>query len=369
MIDIDKDWLYHQLFVDVKKTEEIAKILGCRDDQVLTVMKKHGFKRTYSQLCRLLIDKTSVNVVGRRVTLNLTDDAVSTITGCLLGDGGVACSKNQLDMASFGYTSKYDDYLYYISNVCKKFGIEQCGKINTGNSINNDTWFAYNSLQYVTTLYDDWYLRDFSFCPFCEIIFHDKTMEVKEWRMTKRGRCPVCDKHSLMKKVVPRDIELTPLACMYWFVGDGSSVPSRISFATNGFLMRDIEFLRDKLIELGFESFIEDRAVLMRRDVAKRFLNYMSQCPVDYYKYKWNNIINERKKTKKVLSGLKKDTYNVINELGSASAKDILNYFVQKKRYCNVKSIYSVLYCLKKNKYIISVEHGLWCVNLEKSSV
>lgn len=46
------------------------------------------------------------------------------------------------------------------------------------------------------------------------------------------------------KKVVPRDLRLTPMSVAHWFCGDGSSSPDgTLCFYTNGFLPDDVEFL------------------------------------------------------------------------------------------------------------------------------
>lgn len=46
------------------------------------------------------------------------------------------------------------------------------------------------------------------------------------------------------KKVVPRDLLLTPMSVAHWFCGDGTSSPEgSLSFCTNGFLPEDVEFL------------------------------------------------------------------------------------------------------------------------------
>ncbi|GAH48227.1 unnamed protein product, partial [marine sediment metagenome] len=96
------------------------------------------------------------------------------------------------------------------------------------------------------------------------------------------------------KKIVPRDIKLTPLTVRQWYIGDGCLVPhnsgrSHIILCTEGFPIADVKWLADKLINLGFKatqyvSNISHISVYSTED----FLNYLGPCPVKDYKYKWN---------------------------------------------------------------------------------
>lgn len=57
------------------------------------------------------------------------------------------------------------------------------------------------------------------------------------------------------KKIVPRDLELTPRICLYWYLDDGCNKKTGgIILHTNGFTYNDVEFLVDKLEELGIEG-------------------------------------------------------------------------------------------------------------------
>jgi hypothetical protein len=61
------------------------------------------------------------------------------------------------------------------------------------------------------------------------------------------------------KKIVPRDIELTPLTCAHWFVQDGCNRKSRKTaiLYTNSFLKKDVCFLIDKLKhDIGIDSYL-----------------------------------------------------------------------------------------------------------------
>lgn len=57
-------------------------------------------------------------------------------------------------------------------------------------------------------------------------------------------------------KIVPKDLELTPLMVAIWFFDDGSNVVDvrQARFATNGFTKPDCEFLIDKLSKLSVKA-------------------------------------------------------------------------------------------------------------------
>jgi hypothetical protein len=58
--------------------------------------------------------------------------------------------------------------------------------------------------------------------------------------------------YPISKKVVPKDVRLTPLALAYWFSGDGARASNGYSvrFCTHGFSREDVDFLVRRLEEL-----------------------------------------------------------------------------------------------------------------------
>lgn len=64
------------------------------------------------------------------------------------------------------------------------------------------------------------------------------------------------------KKVVPRDLTLTPLSVAHWLCGDGSGSPKGgLCFYTNGFTKGDVDFLVSRLrIDLGVYSIVAKNA-------------------------------------------------------------------------------------------------------------
>lgn len=62
------------------------------------------------------------------------------------------------------------------------------------------------------------------------------------------------------KKLIPRDLKLTPKIIAYWFMCDGSTkwVQDRtlLGLATDGFKHEDVYFLNDKLLELDLKTHV-----------------------------------------------------------------------------------------------------------------
>lgn len=115
-------------------------------------------------------------------------------------------------------------------------------------------------------------------------------------------------------KIVPRNLELTPTIIKYWFYGDGSTsfvpyrdVPDarvRITFCTNGFTHDDCEFLVSKLDDLSFKFTIQlDKGkpilVALQRNTTTEFCNYMGECNLPCFDYKWKKPTDNYKYQRK----------------------------------------------------------------------
>ena len=181
---------------------------------------------------------------------NLSFKAVEWIDGELLGDGCVYSRSTH--SANFVYKSKHLEYIEYVSKTLSSFGILQTGKINKMRGVNA---YAYTSLYYpeLLPIRMHWYPEG--------------------------------------KKVVPRDIKLTPLTCRQWYIGDGCLRKTGcIILATYGFLVEDVKFLVNQLQELGFLAIRQPSTNVIRiaNCSTKDFLRYVGASPVECYKYKWD---------------------------------------------------------------------------------
>jgi len=105
-------------------------------------------------------------------------------------------------------------------------------------------------------------------------------------------------------KTVPRDIVLTPLVCLCWYIDDGALWANpgdgvRISLQTQCFTLNEIHLLCEQLnMKLGISSYPAFNRIgsdgeanytiqIGGSDVIL-FLDYIGPCPVLSYMYKWN---------------------------------------------------------------------------------
>ncbi len=169
----------------------------------------------------------------------------------MLGDG---CLQTYSYLSAwFAYTSKHLEYIHYVADTLAEFGITRAGKIHT-----NSGYYSYASLCYVELfpVWMDWYIYG--------------------------------------GKQVPKDIELTPVVCRQWYIGDGCLCKSPtgtpyINIATCGFLPVDVLWLVYRLKALGFHATHQPsrNTICISTRSTKDFLSYIGECPVKCYKYKW----------------------------------------------------------------------------------
>ena len=161
---------------------------------------------------------------------------------------------------NFVYGSKYCEYIEYISKTLKSFGIKQSGKISKIiNKKRGNISYHYGTSYYAELL-----------------AFR------KQW-------------YPNGKKIVPRNIRLTPLTCRQWYIGDGCLMRGergrpRITLATYSFPILDVKWLIEKLKKLGFKATRRkyNNTIGLSSYSTKDFLNYIGKCPISCYQYKFN---------------------------------------------------------------------------------
>ena len=94
---------------------------------------------------------------------------------------------------------------------------------------------------------------------------------------------------------MPRDIKLTPLVCRQWYIGDGCLKHPKngrpyIELSTCGFSISDVSWLVGELNKLGIKTTRcnSNNIIEISTHSTRAFLNYIGECPVECYKYKWN---------------------------------------------------------------------------------
>jgi len=300
----NKDWLEEKYLGKKLSTIQIGKFYNYNPETIRKWLKKHNIKiRSYSEANffkserkhkdylnkmwlenKYIKEKFSIRQIAKEINVsssvvnrwlhkfnilvrfrsetqtnycNLSQKAIEWINGEIMGDACLwSCNSRS---ARFLYSSKYLEYVQYISDTLKSFGIEQVGKIRRYHHKKRDyyTWH-YISRSYVDLLAirRQWYPNG--------------------------------------EKIIPKDLNLTPLTCRQWYIGDGSlnhsnSGKSRIILCTCGFPIKYVEWLVKQLIKLGFIATRQPSAnvIAISTYSTKQFLDYIGKCPVQCYQYKW----------------------------------------------------------------------------------
>jgi hypothetical protein len=192
----------------------------------------------------------------------LSYQETQTLYGCLLGDGSIEKE------GRFIYRSAQFEHVKFVSDIFSKYATQKYinGPVRSdcfdarSQKIHSTYTFKTQNNILLKELYQKWYPEGI--------------------------------------KIVPRDLELTSLTCLLWYIGDGNlNSGKHIILYTNGFTYNDVYFLTQKLNELGFESSIQNKKsrenklpiIYIPRRTVKRFLEYIGPCPVQCYSYKWDN--------------------------------------------------------------------------------
>jgi len=244
----NRDWLYNKYWNEKLTMEEIGKLCNCSKQCIWRRLKRFNIQVRSSPEARIN-------------HCNLSEEAINWINGELLGDGNLNSQNHP--STRFGYASKYREYAQYVLDTLKSFGIKG-GKIREQHITdrNMDCYvYKYNSLSYIelSSIRKRWYPEG--------------------------------------KKIVPKDLKLTPLTCRQWYIGDGSLYHNEdqrpdLYLATCGFLVKDVEWLMEQLIKLGFKATRRpsNNTIHVSTHSTKQFLDYIGNSPVKCYQYKFDYI-------------------------------------------------------------------------------
>lgn len=208
------------------------------------------------------------------------------LDGLMLGDGCIPHKITRSRTNRYEQGCKHKNWLDIIRDDLYEYNIK-CNLDNGRVVINKFT--DYKGLVY-------YYLQTYSYIEFKEM--HDRwykkwydidNCSERLWHIDEDGE------YFIWKKIVPKDICLTPQCVSNWYLGDGylqnQSVYGRITIATNGFLRDDIIFLLDLLSEvLDIKSSVNGDGVVgiyIQSDISL-FFNYIKYCKIPVcYGYKF----------------------------------------------------------------------------------
>lgn len=108
-------------------------------------------------------------------------------------------------------------------------------------------------------------------------MYHDLLDENKRWYPVK-------------KKIVPKDVIITPKSCYWWFIGDGYITAEAAYLCTDSFTEDDNNFLINRLNEKGFNpSLTSKNRIRFNKKETIDFLEWIKPKDgiMEQYNYKW----------------------------------------------------------------------------------
>lgn len=200
----------------------------------------------------------------RLIKLNdipISDELAQVIEGEMLGDG---CIKKRVAQSYFSFNNNNPDYSKWLALKFVDNGIKL-----TGNGVRNKTYFHKNWNKWFTT---------HSFSTISTKQLHELENKWYENRT----------------KILPKDVELSPLSVLHWYIGDGSLPNGQyIIFCTDNFSRKEVEELSSKLNEiLNIESipfkYGKYNRIFLSKRSAEKLLHYIGPPPFNSIEYKWN---------------------------------------------------------------------------------
>ena len=206
----------------------------------------------------------------------ILNEARDYFDGLLLSDGSIPYNKG-IETNRYAQSCKYRLWLDIISEYLYEYGIES--SVSDTFQVNNFTdgtiGFFIQTYSYIEIrdMRKRWYLKWY------DIDNYPKRL----WAKDKN------EEYFIWKKIVPKDICLSPICVANWYLGDGWITNSKykyntyyhIGLETEGFLGDDILFLSDMLSEvLDIKCHIEKNNTIniSDKDGVSTFIKYIKDC-------------------------------------------------------------------------------------------
>jgi hypothetical protein len=233
---------------------EIACILNTTNVTLRKAMVDYGFK----------IDSNR-KFFNKPITLNKEQEEI--LFGGLLGDCCLTKNGRNDNNAQIIYTSSVKDHVEYFKSFFTNISSNESKNLIEKKYLDKRT------------------KKEYSRYIFRSILNKTLTEYMSKWY--KDGT-----------KIIPDTLKLTPKMCLIWYLGDGSiqnhykdKRTDLIKLSTNSFTEKEItNILLPQLIDFeAYIGFTEKKQPVIRipRRKVKKFLDYIGDCPVETYKYKW----------------------------------------------------------------------------------
>jgi len=254
----DAEFLRHMYWDEQLCQREIAERLNVSVSVIGLWMRKLNIPKR---------DIALATHLGNANHIDLSDEAINFLSGCLLGDGNLTMNKSI--SAMYQHTNKHRAYIEWLIERLESFGIEMVGQIHCISKTYKQK--HYNAYKIATRSYPE------------------LTILREKW-YGPEGRQP------------PRDLRLTPLTIRQWFIDDGHYRHPRITkrkgrsyyqrgsvrLCNRSFHLESKLFLVDQLREFGLDGIIHPDYIYLPNKYTELFFSIIGPCPVpQIFAYKW----------------------------------------------------------------------------------
>ena len=234
----------------------------------------------------------------------IINEAREYLDGLMLGDGHILYSNGSISATAYQQSCKYKNWLDIISKDLYEYGIINTvdnGKLRTGGKNAKDGSMTYrlwtNNYIEFKEMHDRWYKKDYNVDEY----------PTTRWHLDERS-----GEYYAWKKIVPKDICLSPACVANWYLGDGTVSQKKdysklfkklynngyqLIISTDDFIRKDTIFLADLLSEvLGISCGVQKngRIGIYSKTGISIFLNYIRNYKIDCYSKKFpDNLLGE----------------------------------------------------------------------------
>lgn len=239
-------------YIKGKSLSELEKELGYNISTIRSFIKNNGIE--------IRSVKQSVAKFHKQPTLIIDEFLEENLIGWILGDGGLRIPKNGIN-PKFHYTDKKKDHIDYICSILDKYNIHYNVSFRKSNK--------------------------------CYYIDSEARPEFHEYYNMFYGYEGL-DEHGRKYKTLP-NIDLTPIKLKNWYIGDGSSSNQGKPGNHRGFIGCKFEnpYITEQFKNLfgdDFKLYTLNNGMYQyyfTNNGLKKLLEYIGECPVKSYKYKW----------------------------------------------------------------------------------
>lgn len=260
----NKKWLEKEYLINKRSLNSIAQEIGCKSSNSV---------RQY-----LLEHQISVRNSSQGLRVNNPDPIIDydKIIGSLLGDGSLS-KFNKESKKSIAFFRKRNIHYNHIKYIASSMYKDYKCHISEEYSKNKFVCFTFKSFSH--EIFEDMY---------------------QKWYPKKTNR----------KKIIPKDIKITPGVLLNWFLDDGSSSyrkrmykgqvcirekQIKIQLCTDCFSYEDQIWLSQK-INKNFDlnsivsKYRNSYRIFIPQSKSQDFLKVIGPCPIEEFQYKWKKF-------------------------------------------------------------------------------